>query len=107
MVPKESSETNAYKFIGFGDTHGPKPYKFIGFGDSYGPKPYKFMGFGDSYGPKPYKFIGPNNSLGRSCSQTNPRVTGAVVWLRNGTVWMCMLLHRIFDFWLGREDNTA
>jgi hypothetical protein len=27
-----------------------KPHKFIGFGDSYGPKPYKFIGFGDSYG---------------------------------------------------------
>jgi hypothetical protein len=26
--------TRSYKFIGFGDIHGPKPYKFIGFGDS-------------------------------------------------------------------------
>ncbi len=36
-----------YKFIGFGDIHGPKPYKFTGFGDIHGPKPYKFIGFGD------------------------------------------------------------
>jgi hypothetical protein len=47
-----------YKFVGFGDSYGPKPHKFMGFGDSYGPKPYKFIGFGDIYGPKPYKFIG-------------------------------------------------
>ncbi len=25
--------TKPYKFIGFGDIHGPKHYKFIGFGD--------------------------------------------------------------------------
>ncbi len=25
--------TKPYKFIGFGDIHGPKPYEFIGFGD--------------------------------------------------------------------------
>ncbi len=53
-----------YKYIGFGDSYGPKPYKFIGFGDSYGPKPYKFIGFGDSYGPKPYKFIRFGDSYG-------------------------------------------
>ena len=35
-----------YKFIGFGDIHGPKPYKSIRFGDIHGPKPYKFIGFG-------------------------------------------------------------
>ncbi len=29
-----------------------KPYKFIGFGDIHGPKPYKFIGFGDIHGPK-------------------------------------------------------
>ena len=45
------SEGN-YKFVGFGDIHGPKPYKFIGFGDIHGPKPYKFIRFGDIHGPK-------------------------------------------------------
>ncbi len=35
-----------YKFIGFGDIHGPKPYEFIGFGDLHGTKPYQFIGFG-------------------------------------------------------------
>jgi hypothetical protein len=28
--------TKPYKFIGFGDVHGPKPYEFIGFGDVQG-----------------------------------------------------------------------
>ncbi len=53
-----SLEATPYKFIGFGDIHGPKPYKFIGFGDIDGPKPYGFIGFGDTDGPKPYKFRG-------------------------------------------------
>ncbi len=35
-----------YKFIGFGDIHGPKSYKFIRFGDIHGPKPCKFIGIG-------------------------------------------------------------
>ncbi len=31
---------------------GSKPYKFIGFGDIHGPNPYKFIGFGDSPAPR-------------------------------------------------------
>ncbi len=39
--------TKTSKFTGFGDIRGrPKPYKFIGFGNIHGPKPYKFIGFG-------------------------------------------------------------
>ena len=34
---KPSLKTKTYKFIGFGDIHGPEPYKFIGFGDIHGP----------------------------------------------------------------------
>ncbi len=41
--------TQPYKFIGFGDIHGPKPYTFIGLGDTNGPKPYKFMKFLGGY----------------------------------------------------------
>jgi hypothetical protein len=41
------SPDETYKFLGFGDIHGPKPYKFIGLGDIHGPKPYKFIGLGD------------------------------------------------------------
>jgi hypothetical protein len=35
-----------YKFIGFGDFHGPKPYEFIRFGDIHGSTPYESIGFG-------------------------------------------------------------
>ncbi len=42
-----------YKFIGFGNIHGPKPYKFTGFGNIHGPKTYRFIGFGNTY-----RFIG-------------------------------------------------
>jgi hypothetical protein len=37
----------SYKFIGFGDIHGPKPYTFIGFGDLY----YKKAKFWDQVWP--------------------------------------------------------
>ncbi len=37
--------TKPYKYIGFGDIHGPKTYKSTGFGDIHGPKPYEFIGF--------------------------------------------------------------
>ncbi len=36
--PHSSGPRKPYKFIGFGDIHGPKPYKFIGFGGSQGPE---------------------------------------------------------------------
>jgi hypothetical protein len=55
-APKHGRD-GTYKFIGFGDIHGPQTYKFIGLGDIQGPKPYKFIGLGDIQGPKPYKFI--------------------------------------------------
>ncbi len=47
LLPDDPENLRPYKFIGFGDIHGPKPYKFIGFGDVHGPKPCKFIGFGD------------------------------------------------------------
>ncbi len=60
-----SSGSKPYRFVGFGDIHGPKPFKILGFGDIHGPKASKFMGFGDAHGPKPCKFtfpvgLGPN-----------------------------------------------
>ena len=49
----------SYKFIGFGDLHGPKPYQFMGFGDLHGPKPYKFIGFGDIRDPTRASLVHP------------------------------------------------
>ncbi len=56
--------TKPYKFIWFGDTHGPKPYEFIWLGDIHGPKPYKFKCLNDIHGPKPYIFIWPGDVRG-------------------------------------------
>ncbi len=67
-----------YKFIGFGDIHGPKPYKFIGFGDIHGPKPYKFIGFGPP-GPAP------QNKSGARRAGLGPHRAGESIELRGAT----------------------
>ncbi len=46
-----------YKFIWFGEIHGPKTCKCIWFCDIHGPKPYNCIWFGDIHGPKPFKLI--------------------------------------------------
>ncbi len=46
-----------YRFMLFGDIHGPTPCYFIGYGALDIPKPYKLIWSGDIHGPKPYEFI--------------------------------------------------
>ena len=47
----------AYKFIVFGNIHGPTGYKFIRLGDIHGTKAYKFLRFGDIRGSKTYNLF--------------------------------------------------
>ncbi len=50
--------TKPYKFMWFGNIHGPKPYEFMGFGAMGVTKPYKFIWFGNIHGPKSYELKG-------------------------------------------------
>ncbi len=43
-------------------------------------KPYKFIGLGDSHGPKPYEFIGFRLRLDLDAYPTGPDPSAAVRW---------------------------